>query len=288
MSKTTSLKEELDALKIRLETIEEQLTSQSKEIEKREQKWKNIEPKLGYIINTQGERIKLNIGGKIFSTSAHTLSSIRDSLLARLIDSGKIDTKEEIFIDRSHRVFEYILDFYRIRQINYKKLSKDDLKLLKEDAEYYHISEISNYLEERLKEPSFIKFESNANYIYSGKTAGTNKIEDLSSTDLKTGICANSPGKIIIEMNADYEFEEIEIAGWNGDSTIWYNENGAGAKIMTSMDKIKWKDVGKISSGYGKAIKKIKVTKSTGKYIKFEHTSYLGLGYLRIIKCEDF
>lgn len=44
--------------------------------------------------------------------------------------------------------------------------------------------------------------------------------------------------------------------------------------------------VGKIPSGYGKNIKTIKFT--TGpkifKYLKFKHSSYLGIGYLKILE----
>ena len=108
-SSAATLKEELFNLKNRLELIEGQLSSQSKEIETREGKWERMESGLSYISNTQGDRVRLNIGGEIFSTSVNTLLTIRDSFLARLVESGRIDIKEEIFIDRSPKLFGMIL-----------------------------------------------------------------------------------------------------------------------------------------------------------------------------------
>ena len=97
-----------------------------------------------------------------------------------------------------------------------------------------------------------------------------------------TGICAISPGWIVIELNKEWEFDEIEVAGWNGNTTLWGVANGAGASILTSTDKSDWKTVGTLPTDFGDTIKSVKLTKSSGKYIKFNCNSYLGLGYLHI------
>lgn len=289
MSSAATLKEELFNLKNRLETIEGQLTSQSKEIETREGKWTRMESNLSYIQNTQGDRIKLNVGGQQFSTSVNTLMTIRDSFLARLVESGKIDIKDEIFIDRSPKVFPYILDFYRFKKLDYKKLTKLDSILLRDEADYYGISEIAKYLEDRLKEPVFVKMETNGPYVYKGETAGTNNVEDLANPSQTLGVCVTSPGKIVIEMNDTWDFKELEIGGWTGNNKIWYPDNGAGSKIYVSTDKIKWTHVGQIPSGYGNKIKTCKLNKKcTAKYLKFEGTSYLGIGFLKVIKIDEW
>lgn len=289
MSSATSLKEELFNLKTRLETIEGQLTAQSKEIETREGKWANIEPNLTYIYNTQGERVKLNIGGEIFSTSVNTLLTIRDSFLARLVESNKIDIKEEIFIDRSPKFFPFILDYYRFKKIDFKKLTKADCQHLLIEAEYYFIDDIRSELEERLADPKFVKLETNANYIYKDVVAGTNKLEDLSDPDQNTGVCVASPGKIVVELNKEWEFNALEIGGFKGDNKIWYPDNGSGAKIFVSKDKNKWTEVGKIPSGFGNKVKNVKLkTEVSAKFVKFESNSYLGIGFLKLIKTNIF
>ena len=288
MSSATTLKEELYKLKNRLETIEDQLTSQSNEIESRESKWSKIEPNMNYVISTQGDRIKLNIGGKLFTTSVNTILSIRDSFLARLIESGKVDLKEEVFFDRSPSVFHVILDYYRYKKVDYKKMNKKEILQLKDDAEYFAIYDIFNYLEEKTREPLIIAVEKSGDYVFKGNVVGQNQASELNNKDLNTGICSNTPGKIIVELNTDYEIKGLEIGGFTGDSAAWYADNGAGAKIFLSLDKLTWVDVGKIPSGIGKGIKSTKFTKpSFGKYIKFESKSYLGIGYIKVNASEQ-
>ena len=127
-----------------------------------------------------------------------------------------------------------------------------------------------------------MSFESNGTYSASGVMAGTNLVEDLKDTSCKKGICAISPGWILIEFNDIFEFEEIEAAGWNGNTTIWAVGNGAGTPIFVSEDKITWEQVGTLD-GLCDTIILIKLTKRcSAQYIKFVSTGYLGLGYLNI------
>lgn len=128
----------------------------------------------------------------------------------------------------------------------------------------------------------FVSFEINGEYTSGSQKAGTQKVNDLKDKSLSTGIRATSSGWIIVELNNVKEFDEIEIAGWNGNTSLWSPSNGSGASIMTSIDKNNWKTVGTIPSGYSSTIITVKLTKSIGKYIKFSHNSYLGLGYLNI------
>lgn len=101
---------------------------------------------------------------------------------------------------------------------------------------------------------------------------------------MSTGIVAASPGWIIIEFNKEWEFEEIEIAGFNGNTSAFAVSNGANCQILTSKDKSNWVSVGSIPGNYGAFIQKVRLTKSSAKYIKFQHNSYLGIGYLDVIK----
>jgi len=125
-----------------------------------------------------------------------------------------------------------------------------------------------------------VSFEYSGAYSYNGQTAGGGKVSDLRKRDLTSGICSTSPGWIIIELNANWEFDEMEVGGWTGNSTLWYNANGSGASIQTSSDKTNWKTVGTIPTNYGSAIQKVKLTLSSGKYVRFNHNSYLGLGFV--------
>jgi len=255
-----------------------------KELEIREEKWKRIDEQLNELLKSNSEIIKLNIGGKKFSTRKDTILSSPGSLLYKIITSEKVDLNEELFFDRPHKYFSYILDYLRHRKMNYKRFKKEELKELKEEVDYYEIIELKDYLNELTKEIEFVSFESSGAYTYSGTLAGTNRVEDLKDKTLTKGICSASPGWILIELNGEWEFDEIECAGFNGNSTVWYVGNGASATIQTSKDKNNWTTVGTLPANFGATIQCTKLTKSTGRYIKFKNNAYLGLGYLNIKK----
>jgi len=282
---TNVLKDELFSLKSKLENIEIELEAQMIGLESREEKWKKMDERVCNLKNTENNQtVTFNVGGKIFSTKMDTILSVKDTLLYKLITSDKFNLKKEIFFDRSPKMFYHILDFLRFKKINYKRFNKEELNELKIETEYYEIAEIYGYLHDQLKEIEFVRFESNGVYEYNNQTAGTNLVKDLNDRSLLKGICAKSPGWIVIELNSEWEFEELDIAGWNGNSSLWYNGNGSGASILTSIDKINWKSVGTIPSNYAGTIQTVKLAKSTGRYIKFNHSSYLGIGYLNIKK----
>ncbi len=109
-----------------------------------------------------------------------------------------------------------------------------------------------------------------------------NNFEDRS---LRKGICATHPGWIIIELSREIAFQEIEIGGWNGNTNIWSNSNGSGAHILTSNDKNNWINVGTIPNNYGNAIQQVRLSRLVNaKWVKFQHNSYLGIGYFKIKK----
>jgi len=137
---------------------------------------------------------------------------------------------------------------------------------------------------EESEEIEMVSFDSSGNYIVNGITAGTNRIEDLNDRSLTKGICAKINGWIIIELKKQYEVNEIEIGGWNGNKAIWGVSNGSGASISTSLDKSNWSSVGAIPTNYGAQIQKVSLKCTPTRYIKFEQNSYIGIGFLKIYK----
>ena len=105
---------------------------------------------------------------------------------------------------------------------------------------------------------------------------------------MKKGICAKAPGWIQLELNGIWEFEEIEIAGWNGDTSIWSPTNGVNATILTSLDNKVYKKVGTLPSNFGASIQNVKLIKSKAKYVRFETELNIGIGYLNIKKLSSF
>ena len=80
----------------------------------------------------------------------------------------------------------------------------------------------------------------------------------------------------------------MKIGGYKGDSALWYSGNGAGAQILVSETGKDYVKVGNIPSKFAKEITEVKLDKVvTAKFIKFIHSSYLGIGYLEIEKNEE-
>lgn len=281
---STGLRDELFILKSKLELLEKELTDQMMELEVKANNWAEKDEEAEKIIKTDNHIVGLDVGGKKYQTKIDTLLAIKDTLFYKLVLDKKINLKNEIFIDRANTYFHLILSFLRNKKININELSNKELKALKEEAEFYEITDLVANIDEGLSEIFYLSFEFNGPY----STAGTQNIEHLNNLEDRTlmnGICATSPGTITITLNREVEFEEIEIAGWAGNTGIWATSNGSNSKILTSTDKSNWTLVGNTPGSYT-TITKVKLTRSKAKYIKFESNSYLGIGYLKIFKCD--
>ncbi|CAH1782827.1 unnamed protein product [Owenia fusiformis] len=99
----------------------------------------------------QDSRIKLDIGGHIFTTSVMTLTKDPDSMLAAMF-SGRHRLKEEKdgshFIDRDGTHFRYILNYLRDGGVQEGTLPKNEnvWRELLTEAEYYQIEGLRQYL----------------------------------------------------------------------------------------------------------------------------------------------
>lgn len=274
------IKTDLNNIKSRLEKIETNLAKQSQQIDEREEKWAKMENNIRQYKLNDSKKVTLNIGGELFTTCINTLLSEKNSIFAKMVESNKFNSDEEIYIERRSDLFKIILNFLRYKEFNYKNYSKKTLLELKEEADFYNIETIYNEIHDLTRDIELVSMEYSGDYVYKGKISGTQKCEDLKTKDLNTGVCTKSPGFIIVELNGCWEFEEIDIGGWNGNAVLWYNGNGSGSKIYTSKDKTTWDTVGTISSSYASKIITAKLKRTQAKYIKFEHASYIGLGHL--------
>jgi len=247
-----------------------------------------MDEKVTKLIVNENEIVRMNVGGTPFATKVGTLVSIKDTLFYKLVISGKFDFKKEIFFDRFPDYFGVILNYLRTRKVNYNRYSKLQLEELFIEAEYYEVTEIAKYISSFLKDIRYVFFEVNDTYIAPGNiTAGTQNIEHLNNYEdrsLKNGIVATTAGWIIIHLNEEWEIENIEVAGWNGNPNIFSSTNGANATIHTSKDKKTWTNVGTLPHNFGSFITTVNLTKSAGKYLKFVSTGYIGIGYLKVNK----
>jgi len=115
-------------------------------------------------------RIKLNVGGKIFETTEHTLiSNYKDSLLANMFVGPykvKPDKHGVYFIDRDGTLFGYVLNFLRDSDV---ALPSTDLELaqLEREARYYGLPKLENLVAERRR---YLRSSSLQQRYFTGST----------------------------------------------------------------------------------------------------------------------
>ncbi|XP_075250362.1 BTB/POZ domain-containing protein KCTD3-like [Convolutriloba macropyga] len=114
----------------------------------------------------EGQRIvRLNVGGKLFVTSAQTLSNTStDSFLSRIISEVLPSTRDEtgaFFIDRCPLLFEKILAFLRTKRIRLGGVDIDDML---NEADFYGVQPLID----RLKVCKKLKASSCGNLAFCG------------------------------------------------------------------------------------------------------------------------
>lgn len=138
------LKDDLLGLKSKLENLEKEIGSATKETEDKESKFKKIEERLNEYLNSKDSVITLNIGGKKFLTKTSTLLNIKDSLFYTVINSyidKGAEIPKEIFFDRRYQNFRVILDFMRTKSINIKSFSKYEKEDIVSELEFYGLAD---------------------------------------------------------------------------------------------------------------------------------------------------
>jgi len=85
--------------------------------------------------------VRLEVGGKIFSTSKSTLIKFEGSYFSAMLGNGNWQPEENgvYFIDRNPKYFGTILDYMRYETIDLEDWSNKDLSLLKIELDYYQI-----------------------------------------------------------------------------------------------------------------------------------------------------
>jgi hypothetical protein len=87
------------------------------------------------------ERIKLDVGGRIFSVTMDMMLNYPDSFFARLFSGRWEDKKTDdgaYFINRSFQLFHHIVDFLRDGGLDVS-LSEDDHRALCREADFYQL-----------------------------------------------------------------------------------------------------------------------------------------------------
>lgn len=218
--KVTDLKEKLEngykTLTIALEDIKEQLDL----LKKKQEQWDELVDKMKKCSEAAENKITFDVGGKIFSTSKETLLEIPNTYFFALISSDvwKPDKNGVYFIDRDPKYFKIILNYLRIKKIDYESLSDFEIKLLKKELDYFQINVpvIIEYEQLFMKWIDASEFE----LIYKATVDGFEASKFHSKCDGK--------GKTItiIYVNNDYVFGGYTLVPW-GTSNRYQRDSSA-------------------------------------------------------------
>lgn len=224
--------------------------------------------------------VSLNIGGKEYSIMKNILLSIEGTLFYCYFVKEQYETV--VFFDRDGEYFNDIIDYYNYRCLPLITFSNERLKRLQSDAIYYEIHPLANYIHYFLT-PIQIESIMSISTIYDGEN---NINASLTSTESRMGVISiKFEYYITFKLNITCEFDSISIKGYSGViRNGWDSNNGNFSLVYTSLDNYTWLNVGQLPSDI-RTIKTIQLFKSKGRYIKFSHYQYLGIGYLKINKC---
>ncbi|KAL0480565.1 hypothetical protein AKO1_006830 [Acrasis kona] len=138
-----------------------------------------LEQKLQQLSKTEeikNEKILLNIGGAVFTTSRETLTKIPDSYLAKLVSKTRNSfTPYEYFIDRNSNRFEVILEHLRGEDIGhvFDNRRESDVEDIKRDVVFYGITSMRKYFRTlRIEDEERIKRENMVKGVFNGVHTG--------------------------------------------------------------------------------------------------------------------
>lgn len=150
---------ELAALEKRLEEDRSKFAKDcKKEREEIARKWQELKDEISRMeemTTMQKGRIRLDVGGSVFTTSRLTLTRDSDSMLAAMFSGRHHVTQEDdgtVFIDRDGTHFRYILNYLRDGGVNQDSLPRDRqvLKELRNEAVYFQLNGLVQIIEKFL------------------------------------------------------------------------------------------------------------------------------------------
>jgi hypothetical protein len=105
------------------------------------------------------KKVKIDVGGRIFCTTLHTLTQIPDCYFGTTFNDRwelELDDDGTFFIDRDPIVFSHILNFlrdYPHSTLDTKHFSPYELAMIKKEAEFYSIQPMVEILQSAYARP---------------------------------------------------------------------------------------------------------------------------------------
>lgn len=201
----------------------ELMTKRLELIQAKEAHWNALERKLEENAAHAAERIKLDVGGKVFCISKTHLLSVQGSYFHAMLGSGhwKPDSDGAYFIDRSPEHFDRILEYLITGKLSFNGLRRDQMRTLEKTLDYLQLNDAY--------QPPV---------IWNPQTCGSGlQLSDenrvVKSTAKKQSVHSLYPcTKFSVRLDAGEEHPHVSIgfapsSGFNGDSAMdikcgWY------------------------------------------------------------------
>jgi len=133
--------------------------------------------------------VKINVGGHLFMTTRDTLLQFPNSMLATMINGRwETDLDGAFFVDRSPRLFEYILEYLRTRHLPPIPV-EIGVQVLAREARFYLLEEVAGLIEAKKYRPtpyelfSMLPAKNLSNMDLSGMSLRRLDLHDFDFTD---------------------------------------------------------------------------------------------------------
>ena len=143
---------EMTAREAELDETREQLEAEKLDLDNAVRRFEEEHTRMQELHQMQDSKVKVDVGGHIYSTSVQTLKRDPDSMLAAMF-SGIHELKQEqdgsYFIDRDGDLFRYILNFLRDGHVDVETLPRDRsaVKSLLREAKYFKVGKLVDQLQ---------------------------------------------------------------------------------------------------------------------------------------------
>jgi len=146
-SETDELQADLEQLKLLANGITQKIEARLSNLKEKEEAFERNHKIIEKITK---KKVKLDVGGKVFSCSLNTLIKEEPSYFSAMFSGRyKLEKDEEdgsYFIDRNPTYFEIILDYLRTGKLRFAKFSPEEIDELTEEAEFYQIPTLIAFL----------------------------------------------------------------------------------------------------------------------------------------------
>lgn len=236
------------------------------------------------------EKIKIGFGDFSFEILIKKLIRFKNSFFTDYIYNYYITYNTfptYIFFDTNIKHVKKLANYLRTNIFNMVDILYNDREELLKIIYNLGLWELSNEIIKSLSKPQFFRIESGFAQSHTNTDLDIRNI-NIDNEQLNFGIYNSQTYEITFRLLYDVKAEYITIRGYRGKSI---NSNcGSGCIIHGSLDGVNYVNIGTIPTSYNENKLKIKLTSSIYlRYIKFKHTSQLGISFLDIdiIKSKD-